>query len=85
MLALGRSPAEVKKEMDKRGERNGSGDRFTEDEIKRIAAKVVYTGRILTTSGKFVASKFYQPPLVSIEISGKHKSTSNGCQICPRQ
>jgi hypothetical protein len=70
LLALGRLPAEVKKEMDKRGERNGSGDRFTEDEIKRIAAKVVYTGRILTTSGKFVASKIYQP-LIAVEIWSK--------------
>lgn len=67
MLALGRSPAEVKKEMDRRGARNRSGDRFSEDEIKRMAAKVVYTGRILTASGKFVESKHYQP-VVSVEV-----------------
>jgi Recombinase len=66
MLALGRSPEQVKKEMDKRDERNRSGDRFCEDEILRML-KPVYMGMILGASGKMVPSKHY-PALVSPEI-----------------
>ena len=66
LLALGRSPADIKKEMDLRGARNGSGDKFCEDEIKRML-KPVYMGRIQGSSGKMVPSKHY-PALVSPEI-----------------
>lgn len=66
LLALGRSLAEIKKELDKRGERNASGDRFCEDEIKRIAIKPVYMGKI-AVSGKMIDSKHYEP-LISPEI-----------------
>src|SRR5208337_1641137 len=65
MLALGRSPAEVKKELDRRGARNRSGDKFCEDEIKRMV-KPVYMGKIFA-SGKMIDSKVY-PALVSPEI-----------------
>lgn len=65
LLALGRSPADIKKELDLRGARNGSGDKFCEDEIKRMV-KPVYMGRI-QASGKMVPSKVY-PALVSVEI-----------------
>ena len=65
-LVMGKTPDEIKKDLDGRGVRNRSGNRFTTEEIKAMP-KPVYAGLIMSKSGKLVQSKHYEP-IVSREI-----------------
>lgn len=85
LLVMGKTPDEIKKDLDKRGIRNRSGNRFTTDEIKAMA-KPVYAGLILAKSGRLVQSKHYEP-IVSVEILKKArkavKALSEGVDFAP--
>ena len=85
LLVMGNTPAEIKKDLDRRGVRNRSGNRFTEDEISKFA-KPVYAGLILAKSGRLVQSKHYEA-LVSVEILKKAqkalKKVSEGADYRP--
>ena len=85
LLVMGKTPDEIKRDLDKRGIRNRSANRFTTDEIKAIP-KPVYAGMILAKSGKLVQSNQYEA-LVSIEILKKAqravKKVSEGADYRP--
>jgi hypothetical protein len=84
-LVMGKTPEEIKKDLDRRGVRNRSGNRFTEDEISKFA-KPVYSGMVAAKNGRLVQSRYYEP-IVSVEILKKAqkalKRVSEGADYCP--
>lgn len=86
LLAMGKTLDGIKQDLDKRGIRNRSGNRFTSDEIKAMAMKPIYAGLILGKNGRLIQSKHYEP-IASREIWQKAqkalKKVSEGADYRP--